>query len=147
MRGQSDPLSRGNSSSQATREIHRRLNYPKPASDGRPVVLRDRRRPLLSSPRVPGIGPSRPPSALQNALERGPDARDHENPENGDEKSQRQACWRHKNVKAKNIENNSPQNRKRQRNVAIHKQQDRRPDLQKENHDIKPGTKQCPEEL
>src|ERR1700741_4445580 len=89
----------------------------------------------------------RVPSALQNTFERWPDARDHEKPENGDEESQRQACWRHKNVKAKNIENNSPQNRKRQRNISIYKQQDRRPDLQKENHDIKPGHKQCPEEL
>jgi hypothetical protein len=50
-------------------------------------------------------------------------------------------------VKAKNVEDNCAQNGKRQRNVSIHKQQDGRHDLQKENHDIKPGHKQCPEEL
>lgn len=72
------------------------------------------------------------PSALKNAFKRWPDARNHQNPENGDEKSQRQARRRHENVKAKNIENNWPQNRKRQRNVSLHKQQDGRHDLQKE---------------
>ena len=86
----------------------------------------------------------RVPSALQNTFECGPNARSHKNPEHRDEKSQRQACWRHENVKANNVENNWPQNRKRQRNISIRKQQDRRHDLQKENHDIKPGHKQCP---
>jgi hypothetical protein len=89
----------------------------------------------------------RAPSALKNRLERWPDARNHENPENGDEKSQWQSCRRHEDVKAKYVENNWPKNRKRQRNVPIHKQQDRRHDLQQENHDIEPGYKQCPDEL
>jgi hypothetical protein len=52
------------------------------------------------------------PSALKNALERWPDARNHENPENGNEKSQRQSCWRHEDVKAKYVEDDGPQNRK-----------------------------------
>ena len=52
-------------------------------------------------------------SALKNALERRPNARNHENPENGDEKSQWQSGWRHEDVKAQYVEDDRPQNRKR----------------------------------
>jgi hypothetical protein len=51
-------------------------------------------------------------SALKNALERWPNARNHENPENGDEKRQWQSGWRHEDVKAQYVEDDWPQNRK-----------------------------------
>jgi hypothetical protein len=68
-------------------------------------------------------------------------------PQNRNDDSQRQTRRPHENVKAKYVDNHSPQNRQCQRHVPIRKQQDRGHYLQHKNHHVKPGHEEGPEEL
>jgi hypothetical protein len=76
---------------------------------------------------------------LKDSGKRRPHPPSRKKPQDSNDHSQRQTRGRHENVKAKYVDNDRPQDCKRQRHVAICKQQDRRCYLQQKNHRVKPG--------
>src|SRR6266481_4015733 len=72
---------------------------------------------------------------LQEHIESGTDAQEHNDPEHLQDESQRQTARKHQYVNEQNVDDNRSEQRQREWDVAIDQEQDRRNDLEQKYRD------------
>src|SRR6267378_3983628 len=84
---------------------------------------------------------------LQEPIESGTDAQEHNDPQHRHDESQRQTARKHQYVNEQNIDDDRSEQRQREWDVAINQKQDRRNDLEQKDRDQIMGNKERPDEL
>jgi len=91
--------------------------------------------------------PLRRDTLLPKTGESGPDAQEDNDPEHRHDDGQSQTARSHQDVEEQNVSDDRSEQRQRERDVAIHQEQDRRNDLEQEYDDQIVGDKEGPNEL